>query len=336
MQRERLAIGADVFAVRVEAAREALAALLDLLGQGALDDAQPVRVGQHLVGRVDHGHRILQVEDGGERGLEHQVGHAGRIGLADGGRAVDAQVEVDAVVPEQHRRRRGGIALVADERGRVLESGAAAVQRDDQRAVLHGIGSGVLVRAVDQGRGLVEHVAREGDDLGATHRVVARALLGALGLGDGVGAIERVVERTPARVGGIERIARVEDRHHQLRAGLQGQLGVDVGGGGLHVGRLRQQVADLLQVRAIGGHVGDRAGIELVPGVELDLQAVALGQQRGVLGGQVGHDGVETLPERGAVDAGGRQHPVLDEAMEFVGDLEAVDGGAIGHGNLVE
>ena len=68
----------------VQAAGEGLAALGDLLGQRALQDAQPVAVGQHLVLGVHHGHRIFQVQDGGERGFQHQVADAGGIALADG------------------------------------------------------------------------------------------------------------------------------------------------------------------------------------------------------------------------------------------------------------
>ena len=45
-----------VDAVRVEAAREHLAAFFKALGQRALHDAQPVAVGQHLVVGIDHGH----------------------------------------------------------------------------------------------------------------------------------------------------------------------------------------------------------------------------------------------------------------------------------------
>ena len=89
--------------------------LVDLLGQRALQDAQPVAVGQHLVVGIDHGHRVFQVEDGRQRRFEHHVADAGGIGLADGGAAVDADVEVQAVVLQQHRRRRRRVALVADE-----------------------------------------------------------------------------------------------------------------------------------------------------------------------------------------------------------------------------
>ena len=67
-------------------------------------------------------------------------------------------------------------------------------------------------------------------------RIVAAALLGAVRLGDGVGAVERVVERAPARIGGVQRIARIHHRHDQLRPGDHGDLGIDIGGGDLKAG----------------------------------------------------------------------------------------------------
>ena len=88
----------------------------------------------------------------------------------------------------------------------------------------------------------------------------------------------------------------------------------------------------LLQKGAVGGHVGDGAGVGLVPGVHFELQAVALGQQGDVFRGQVGDDGVKAVPELVAVHAGAGQHLVFDETVEFGGNLQAVAGGAFGHG----
>jgi hypothetical protein len=54
------------------------------------------------------------------------------------------------------------------------------------------------------------------------------AALGCLA-GDRIGAIERVIQAAPARIGGIEQEARVEDRHDQLRPGGLRQFGVNIG-----------------------------------------------------------------------------------------------------------
>ncbi len=201
-----------------------------------------------------------------------------------------------------------------------------------QLAALDPVGDGVAVRTGGQGRGLIEKLAGVFDDLGAARRVVAHARFQAFLVRDHVGAVERVVQRAPARVGRVQRIAGVEDGHHQLRAGLQRQFGVHVGGGAAHVGGRRHQVADLFQERAIGRHVADRAGIGLVPAVQLALQPIPLGQQGQVPGRQVGDDGVEAFPEFLAGHAGVGQDLVLDEAVQLGVDLQAVNGGARCHG----
>jgi hypothetical protein len=166
-----------VDAVGVQAAREGLAALGDLLGQRAQLDAQPVAVGQHLVLGVHRGDGVFQVEDGGQRGFQHHVGHAGGIGLADGGAAVDADVQVQAVVHQQHAAGRGGVALVAGEGAGSFRPVSCRWPAHDQLAALDAVAGGVGVRAGRQRRGLVQHLAGEGDHLGAAHRVVALALL---------------------------------------------------------------------------------------------------------------------------------------------------------------
>ena len=141
-----LALGAVVDAVRVEAADEGLAALGDRFGQRALEDAQPVAIAQHFVFSVDSGNRVFQVEDGGERGFHHQVAHARRIGGADGRLAVDLQVQVQAVVLEQHRRRGGRSALETHQLAVARQFGDTTVlERDAQLAVHNGVASGVDV-----------------------------------------------------------------------------------------------------------------------------------------------------------------------------------------------
>ncbi|MNV16864.1 hypothetical protein D3C71_1076350 [compost metagenome] len=103
MQAHFSALGGRVNTVRVQSAREGLAALGDLLGQRGLDDAQPVAVAQHLVFGVHGGHGVFQVQDGGEGRFQHQVAHARSVALADGCGAVDLDIQVQAVVLQQHR-----------------------------------------------------------------------------------------------------------------------------------------------------------------------------------------------------------------------------------------
>ena len=86
----------------------------------ALHQAQPVAIDRDLVLGIDRGDRVLAVHDRGERRFEHDVGDAGRVVLADRMVAVDADLDVQAVVDQQDRRRARGIALIAGELLRLL------------------------------------------------------------------------------------------------------------------------------------------------------------------------------------------------------------------------
>ena len=79
---------------------------------------------------------------------------------------------------------------------------------------------------------------------------------------------------------------------------------------------------------AVGRHIGDGAGVGLVPGIHFQLQAVALGQEGDILRRQVGHDGVKAVPEVGGRNAGAGQDFGLDELVQNGGNLQAVLGGA--------
>ena len=144
VQRDGLAVRAGVSAVGVQAAGERFAALGQFFRQRALQNAQPVAVGQHLVLCIHHGYRVFKVEDGGQGGLQHQVAHAGGVCLANGGAAVDLDVDVVAVVFQQDGRGRLRIALVADELRRVVQAGRFALAHaHHQAAVLHGVARGI-------------------------------------------------------------------------------------------------------------------------------------------------------------------------------------------------
>ena len=95
--------GRGVGAVGVHRPGEGLAALGDLLGERALHQPQPVAVAEHLVLGVDGRDRVLEVHDRGDRGLQQQVLDAGGVGGADRVLAVDLDLDVQAVVDQQHR-----------------------------------------------------------------------------------------------------------------------------------------------------------------------------------------------------------------------------------------
>jgi len=132
--------------ISVQAAREGGAALAHLFGERALQDAQPVGVRQHLVLGIDHGHRVFQVQDGRQRRFHHQVTHTCRVTRANRRAAVDADVQMQAVVHQQHRARRGGLALVAHQLRRLGQRGLAAVlEFDAELAVLDAVAHGINV-----------------------------------------------------------------------------------------------------------------------------------------------------------------------------------------------
>ncbi|MCY1517274.1 hypothetical protein D9M68_519470 [compost metagenome] len=239
---------------------------------------------------------------------------------------------MQAVVLQQHGGGLGGVALEGDELGGILQAGFAAIlQGHGQLAVLHGVGGGVDVGGAFQRRGFVEEGAGEGDHLVTADLVVALALLGAAFVADGVGAVERIVERTPARVGGVQGETCVHHRHDQLRAGHGGDFFVDILGGGLEVGRFRQQVADLLEERLVGHGIMGLAGARLVPGVDLGLQFIAFGEEGFVLRSQVIDDGFHTGPERVGGNAGSGDGFVVHEVEQDSGDLKATDLNALSH-----
>ncbi len=78
--------------------------------------------------------------------------------------------------------------------------------------------------------------------LGAADRVVGGPFGSAVLFVNDVGAVERVEERTPPRVGGVEDEPRVVDGAHELRSGHDGDLGVYFRGGDRERGALWDKI----------------------------------------------------------------------------------------------
>ena len=324
-QPQLAAARAPVDAVAGQHAMHRLAVLLERLAQRALHQAEPVAVADHLVLGVDRRDRILHVHDRRDGGLDDDVGDARRVGAADRVGAVDHDLDMQAVVRQQHQARVGRGALVAVETvGEAERRFAAADQRDDEAAVLDAIVRGAGVRAGGERGDQVERRLGLGDHAGAAHGIVGFPLAGAAILGDRVGAVERIVEAAPARVGRVERVAGVRDRHHELRPGDLGDLRVDVGGGDrLRLG-LRLEIADLVQETHVGGLVGRPGAMLAMPGVELRLQGVAVGEQLAVARPQLGDERGEPGEERVGLDAGAGKRLVDKEIVKLACDGEAV------------
>ncbi|MNQ39574.1 hypothetical protein D3C85_531990 [compost metagenome] len=334
MQGQRAAVGAGVLAVGVQLAGEGLATLGDVFGQVALHQAEPIAIDMDLVVGIDGGDRVFAVHDGGQRGFDQHVLHTGGVGAADGVGAVDLDFEMQAVVLQQDGRGGGCLALVAGELRAELQAGDHALgQGHAQLVAVNGVALRVGVRTVGQRGRRIKEAARACNDRGAALGVVALAGVARRG-GNGVGAVEGVVQAAPARIRGVQGVAGVRHRHDQLRAGLLRDFGIDVIGGGLHAGGLGQQVADALQKLAVGGRVGNGAGVGAVPGVQFGLQAVAFGQQCAVLGRQVVYQRRKALPEAIGIQAGAGQGFLFDELVEIGRHLQAVVLDALSHAGL--
>ncbi|CEG06811.1 hypothetical protein BN961_00181 [Afipia felis] len=122
-ERDFLAVAADIGAVVVQFAMQRLTALAEFGFQRALHQAKGVAIDQDFVLGIDGGDAVLHVENRRHRGFDDNVVDAGGIVLSDRGRAVDLDIDVQAVVDQQDRRRGCGIAAMADELGRVLQRG---------------------------------------------------------------------------------------------------------------------------------------------------------------------------------------------------------------------
>ena len=173
-QRKRAAIRRGVFAIGGQAARDRAAVLVEGLGQCAAHQAEPVAIGRHLVLGIDAGDRVLAVLDRGDRGLQHHVGNTGRILSADRTRAIDDDLDVQAVVLQQHRRRIIGGAAIADELLGPRQSGPRMIlQRDHEPTVVDRVARRIAMAADGERHRLVENLPRLGNHAGAADGVVA-------------------------------------------------------------------------------------------------------------------------------------------------------------------
>jgi len=177
--------------------------------------------------------------------------------------------------------------------------------------------------ALSQRRRLIQKLAGQRDHAGAAAWIVGLALLQPVILGNHVGAVQGVIQAAPARIGGVERIARVHHRHHQLRPGNVRNLVIHVFGRDLEILALGQQIADVLQELSIDRQVVCLALMLVIPGVELGLQRIAPGQQLAVARGQLFDDPCESLPERLGLQPGARDDFIDHQIVQNLGDLQS-------------
>ncbi len=159
------------------------------------------------------------------------------------------------------------------------------------------------------------------------------ALVSALGnrAGHGIGAIEAIIKAAPAGIRGVQRIAGIGDRHHKLRASDRGNLGVDIRGANLEILALEDKIANLAKEGFVGLVVMRLVAMGDVPGVDLGLKVIALGQKRPILGAKVMDKARKPLPEGLGAHARALKRLCFDKGRKLCGDLQTFSLNAIDH-----
>ena len=204
--------------------------------------------------------------------------------------AVDDDVDMQAVIGENDVVGRIHLAAKPSQLGRIGEAGpGAAGEIHHQPAVIDAVARDIGMRGAKQRGGIVEKLPRPGDHLLAAHRVVAAGTRRAALFGDGIGPVKRIIERAPAGIGGVERIARVHHRHHELRPGDPGDLAVGMGGRDVEIRPFRLDIADLPEEGLIGRGIDGAIAMAAVPVVDFQLATRRAG--RSAPGCQARNDG---------------------------------------------
>ena len=190
------------------------------------------------------------------------------------------------------------------------------------------IGAHVSMRAGSKRHGFIQKVPGPGDHALAALRIVPFALCLAVSR-NGVGAVERVIQRAPSRIGCIECVPRIANRHHKLRAGDSGDFRVDIRSIDLESRTLGHEIADLPEKRFVSGLVEVAAAPSSIPVIDLCLQLVTPLQQRAIERSELLNDAVQAPPKRRRLDAGAGKYFMDDEIVENFCDLQAGNGYAL-------
>ena len=305
-------------AVRVQAARHGLAALVKTCFQIAAHQAEPIAIHSDLVFRIHGGDGILAILNGGQRAFQGNIGNARRIGLANRVRAIEFHFDMQTVIDEKQQRHRMRFAQIAHALARPREAGFAAIlQRHFQGAAFNAVARGIGMRSLGERHGVIQHAARIGDHLGAAFRVIALVRWAAR---NGIRAVKRIIKAAPARIGGIQRITRIGNRHDKLRPGHGGDFRIHIRGAHRHTCGFRQQIANFLQEGGIGRLINRLGWVRLVPGINLRLQRIALGQQRGIGRHHLTQGTFHRVPEAGWLHARAGQGFVFNEILQNGGN----------------
>ncbi len=176
--------------------------------------------------------------------------------------------------------------------------------------------AGQRSRLIEDGPGL-------GDNEVTTDLVVAPAAGRPVVVGNRIRPVKRIIQAAPPRIGRVQRVAGIGDRHHQLRPGNRRDFRVHVRGVHRDRRRFLDQIADVPQETQIALWVGRFALVGHMPGVDLRLDGVAFAQQRLAARRQVLQQRREPVPERGLRHASPRQSLARDEIIQRLRDAQA-------------
>ena len=249
---------------------------------------------------------------------------------------IEVDLDVQAVVAKQHALQRVSGRPVAGESRGVRESGAGAVRElhleSGRRSGPESERDDIAEGAVRERHRVVEDPGSALDDPLRAGRVEVWSAFRAVRVGHRVGAVERVVEASPARVGRVQRVAGRAQRHHELRSGDARDLGIHVPGRDLESpGPPVRQVADAGEELPHFDQVDLAAAVLAVPFVDFPLQGVAPFEQLAVFRPQFGHDGGERGPESLGIDSGAGRRLVTHEIVQRFRYCEATDRDACFH-----
>src|SRR5690606_3266123 len=187
---------------------------------------------------------------------------------------IDDYAHMQVILAENDLGRRTRVAVVAGELSLILERYGTIVGANDQLAVFYRETGNIAPAGAIERRTLVEEISCPGNDFLAALRVVAAPLLSPVLFRDRIRAVKRVIERAPAGVSGVQRIAGIHHRHDELRPGNDRDLVIDITGLNLEGRPFLAQVADIPQKRLVGSEVVRRAML-LVPGIDFRLKLIA-------------------------------------------------------------
>ena len=149
-QRQFAAGGLLVRAIRVEPPVHHPSRLIEARGQRPLRQLQPVPVDLDFIVGVDGRDTVFQIHDGRDCSFQDHVGNPGGIVAGDRARAIDPDLQVQAVVAQKNRGRRAWLTQKTDELLRARQGGSRAAKLDDKLPVFDHVSGRMLAAALQQ------------------------------------------------------------------------------------------------------------------------------------------------------------------------------------------